>query len=231
VAGAPAHASTPCLQHDVERGGRLIGDQELRLQRAGNGDDDALALPAGQLVRIARQRKLPGGQPDALQHLLCQALGVRAVRPGVPADALGDLLADGLERVQRGHRLLEHHADIVAAQAAHLLLGSAEDVGARKTDPPGGLCPLRQQPHDGERRHRFSRARLADQPHDLARLYGQIDVPQDRRAADRQRQVLDLEQAHCRRRSFGSSVSLTPSPMRLRPSTVMTIAMPGTIAW
>ena len=58
----------------------------------------------------------------------------------------------------------------------------------------------------------------------------ELDVLQDRRVADRQRQVLDLEQAHRCRRDFGSRMSAMPSPSRFRPSTVMTIAMPGKIA-
>ena len=106
-----------CLQHDVERGGRLVGDQQLRLQRAGDRDDDALALAAGKLVRIARQREFCLRQPDAVEHLSRAFFGLAAVGAGVPANALGDLLADRLDRVERRHRLLENHADVVAAQA------------------------------------------------------------------------------------------------------------------
>ena len=36
----------------VERGGRLIGDQQARAHRHGHGDHDALLEPAGELVRI-----------------------------------------------------------------------------------------------------------------------------------------------------------------------------------
>src|SRR5262245_13761298 len=35
-------------------------------------------------------------------------------------DGLLDLVADGEDRVERGHRLLEDHADLVAADLAHL---------------------------------------------------------------------------------------------------------------
>ena len=103
------------LQDDVERGGRLVGDQQLRLQRAGDRNDDALALAAGQLVRIARQRKFVLRQPDPVEHFSGAILRLAPVGAGVPADALGDLLADRLDRVQRRHRLLEDHADVVAA--------------------------------------------------------------------------------------------------------------------
>ena len=40
------------LRGDVEAGGRLVGDQQLRLAGQRQRDDDALAHAAGQLERI-----------------------------------------------------------------------------------------------------------------------------------------------------------------------------------
>ena len=40
------------LHRDVERAGRLVADQELRLARQGAGDGDALPLAAGEFVRV-----------------------------------------------------------------------------------------------------------------------------------------------------------------------------------
>ena len=45
------------LDGDVERRGRLVSDDQLGLERDGDGDEDALAHAARQLVRI-----LPGAQ-------------------------------------------------------------------------------------------------------------------------------------------------------------------------
>ena len=39
------------LDRDVQRGDRLVGDDQLRAQRERAGDADALALAAGELVR------------------------------------------------------------------------------------------------------------------------------------------------------------------------------------
>ena len=58
---------------DVERGGRLVRDEERRLERERDGDADALALPAGELVRIRTQQPLGIGQRDLAQ----QARGAR----------------------------------------------------------------------------------------------------------------------------------------------------------
>ena len=54
-------------QADVERRGRLVGDDDARVGRDGPGDADALALAAGEGVRIALHRR--GRQPDEVEQL------------------------------------------------------------------------------------------------------------------------------------------------------------------
>ena len=44
------------LDRDVERGDRLVADDEVRVQGERARDADALALAAGELVRIPRRR-------------------------------------------------------------------------------------------------------------------------------------------------------------------------------
>ena len=42
------------LHRDIQRRDRLVRDQHVGIERQGAGDGDALALAAGELVRIAR---------------------------------------------------------------------------------------------------------------------------------------------------------------------------------
>ena len=56
------------LDRDVEGGDRLVGDDQLRLQRERAGDADPLALAAGELVRVAVV--VLGVQADAVHQLL-----------------------------------------------------------------------------------------------------------------------------------------------------------------
>ena len=51
------------LDGDVERGCRLVGDQELRPRRERHGDHDALAQTARELVRIGRVARSGFGMP------------------------------------------------------------------------------------------------------------------------------------------------------------------------
>ena len=53
---------------DVERGGRLIEQQELRVGEQRHGDDDALLLAARKLVRIGVHDPLRIGQAHRLEQ-------------------------------------------------------------------------------------------------------------------------------------------------------------------
>ena len=49
-------------------------------------------------------------------------------------ERLHDLQADPEHRIERGHRLLEDHGDLAAADAAHLLVGELEQLAAVEAD-------------------------------------------------------------------------------------------------
>ena len=57
------------LGGDVERGGRLVGNDERGFQRQRHGDHDPLALAARKLVRVACENALGLGQAHVAEHL------------------------------------------------------------------------------------------------------------------------------------------------------------------
>ena len=83
----------------VEAGHRLVGDDHVGLEDEGAGDDDALALAAGQLVRVAQEEPLGRPEPGARQRLGDPLL--LAVGDAVDPQALGDGLVDAVPRVER----------------------------------------------------------------------------------------------------------------------------------
>ena len=219
------------LRGDVEGRGRFVGDEQLRPQGDGHGDNDALALAAREFVRVAAEGELFGRKTDAVEGLAGDMGGAVAADLGVGENGLGDLVANGLERIEGRHRLLKDHADILAADPAHFALGSGQQVVALEGDAAACRRALWQELHHRERRHRLAGARLADDPQDLALVHRKVDAPENGRAADREPQILDLEQGHWRLRlRRGSKMSRSPSPMRLSPNTVSTIARPGMMA-
>ncbi|RPK76440.1 hypothetical protein EES42_03360 [Streptomyces sp. ADI95-17] len=149
------------LYGDVEGGDGLVGDDDLGVQGQTAGDADALALTAGELVRIAVD--VLRVEPDDVQQLLDPAAPV-ALRGdlGVDLVRLPDDVADRHARVQRGVGVLEHHLDV----AAHRLQGAPGQLGdvlALVPDRAGrrlfqvhqhlghGRLPAAGLPHDAER--------------------------------------------------------------------------------
>src|SRR5436190_7165071 len=93
------------LHRHVERRDGFVGDEELRLERERAGDADALALAAGELVRIARERCRIHAHEFHQLARTAQRLGARNAVVERPFD---DCVADSAARVERAVRILEH---------------------------------------------------------------------------------------------------------------------------
>ena len=239
------------LRRHVERRRRLVGDQELRAAGDRDRDDDALALPAGELVRVARGRDRPVVETGPLERRGGEPLGLRRAHPtnagfrrrvgragtagrtgaragarngssgalpahAVQPDALGHLRTDRLQRVQRRHRLLEHHADLAAAHRLQRALVEACQLAPVEADRTGESRPARQQAHRRERRHRLPGAALADDAERVPFPHLEIESVQDRCAADRD--VDAVKREHRLRDRLGDLVRRTPLALRHRPS-------------
>ncbi len=165
------------LDGDVQGGRGLVGDQQLGLTTQRHRDHHPLAHAAGELVRVVAEPLGRPWQADQAEHLGRLGPGRCLARPLVQPDRLGHLVADRLRGVQRGERVLEDHGDVVAADRAQLGIAQADQFPAVQLDRAVDDRPARrQQPHDGQARHRLPAARLAHQPEGLSRLDGQIDV-------------------------------------------------------
>ena len=152
------------LHGHVERGGGLVGDQQVGPAGQRDGDHHALALAARQLVRIGVEPARRLRQLHALEQAqrLGACLGGRQPRCSRSGSAIWR--PDGVQRVERGHRLLEHHADARAAQRAHRGVVEADQFLAVEADRAADRGALGQQTHQRQRGDRLAAARFADQP-------------------------------------------------------------------
>src|SRR6185436_10452508 len=103
-----------CLDGDIERGGGLVGNQEVRVAGERQRDERALTKSTGELVRIIahalrRFRNLYG-----LEELDRLRAGSLPRRLAVNAQGFLDLTADAEDRVEGGHRFLEDERDLPA---------------------------------------------------------------------------------------------------------------------
>ena len=105
------------LDRDVERGRRLVGDQDLRVARERHRDHHALAHAARELVRILVDAPVGSGDAHEVEQLDRAAARVAPRQAEMAAQHLADLVADLERRVERRHRLLEDERDLAAADA------------------------------------------------------------------------------------------------------------------
>src|SRR5258706_2332570 len=100
------------LDGHVERGRRLVGDQQLRLACDRYRDHHALLLATRQLERIGVDLSLRVGNADFAQELEGAHPRLPSRHSEVLGQDLGELEADREHGVQRAHRLLEDHRNV-----------------------------------------------------------------------------------------------------------------------
>ena len=156
------------LDRHIQRGRRLVGDQQVRAARKRHRDHRALLHPAAELVRIRVHPALRFRQADEIHqpdHLVAH-IHVRAVKP----NRLADLVADAEDRIQRFARLLEHIGNFLAAQFPQRGLVHPQDIPPLVKNPSALVDSrrLRHQPRQRKRRHAFAAPALAHQRDRLA---------------------------------------------------------------
>ena len=168
------HVDDLRLDRNVQRGDRLVADDELGVHSQGAGDADALALTAGELVRVAVG--VLTVQADALEQgddLVMTLLGVGA--QVVDIDALADDVADGHAGVQARVGVLEHDLH-TAAVGQHingdLFLFVKQDLAVVDDGAVGRLIQAQQ----GAARRGLAAAGLTDQAQRLALADGKAHV-------------------------------------------------------
>ena len=83
-------------------------------------------------------------------------------------DRFSYLIANGKDRVQRGHGILKYHGDFIPTDFLHLFFAELQEIRPIQehfafNNSPGELQDL----HNGIGRHTFTAARLTDNAKDL----------------------------------------------------------------
>ena len=158
------------LDRHVERGGRLVGEDQRRVARDRHRDHHPLAHPAAELVRVLAQPPLGIRNPHHAEQLGRAPARLGRGKTQVDLEPLGELAPDREHRVQRGHRLLEDHADLAAPHVTHRLFGELQEIAALEQDlatddPARGPG---DEPHDAQRADALAAARFPDDAQRLA---------------------------------------------------------------
>ena len=161
------------LGGDVERGGGFVGDEGFGFEGEGHGDHGALALAAGEFVRVGGEGGGRVGDADLFEEGEGAAGDLGAREVGVDAEDFGDLVADG----RSGLSAVIGSWKIIATRAPRSLriAGSGR---ARTSSPPrrilagGDGHAVGQQAHDGAGGHGFAGPAFADDAEGAAALPG-----------------------------------------------------------
>ena len=127
-------------------------------------------------MRVLLRPALRVRDVDLAQQLDRALGGARRRHLAVRDLAFDHLTPDGEHRVERGRRVLEHHADVAPAHAAQRLGVKRGDLHAVKLDRALQAGLGRQQAADGQRRDALARPRLADDAQDLAGSDVEVDA-------------------------------------------------------
>src|SRR6266851_449859 len=152
------------LNRDVEGRGRLVEQEQARLENEGARDGDALALPTGELMRVAVKEM--AAEADIVEHTLNAALAIVHVLDRQP---LHEDAFDRLTRVERAVGVLEDHLNdsVGPPRAPPLHLAAADQQAAG---------PSAIEPGENAQDSRFPRSRFADDAESLAVADGEGDA-------------------------------------------------------
>ena len=167
------------LDRHVERGGRLVGDEQLRVAGERHGDHHALAHAAGELVRILVDALFGVGDADHLQQSRwCRSRAWLLFMPmwSWSASLIWRLIVrTGLSEVIGSWKII---AMSLPRIDAHLLVRHLQDIVALEEDLAGDDLARRagDQAHDREPGHALAAARLADDAERFARHDVERDI-------------------------------------------------------
>jgi hypothetical protein len=112
----------------------VVGSSAINKRLAGESHRDHRALTHAprKRVRIGIDALRRSRNADEIQQLDGPHPGGAATDPFVQADRFDDLGTYGIDRIQRRHRFLKDHRDVVAADLAHFPFRELEQVVAAK---------------------------------------------------------------------------------------------------
>ena len=173
-----------CLYRDVQRRGRLVGDEQFRVARDGHGDHDALPHPPAELVGVVVQALLRTRNVDHLQQFDAAVGGLFLVEAEMELKRFPKLPSDGQHRVERRHGVLEHHGDDIAPDLLHFGFGDGAQVHRRfvGAGPEQDVAAddaargARDEPHDREHGGALSATALPHDAHRFSFRHLEIDV-------------------------------------------------------
>ncbi|MNE28540.1 hypothetical protein D3C80_1219850 [compost metagenome] len=164
------------LNGNVERSRRLVSDQNIRLVGERHGNHHTLALSARKLIRIAVDAALRFRNANQFEQFKNTRARFLFAHATMISQRFGQLIANAIKRVERGHRLLKDHRDLCTAYLIECLIGHTDQVLPAIERLPSSLPVLGQQAHHRHGCLTFTGPGLTDDSDGLTGFDIQIDA-------------------------------------------------------
>ena len=122
------------LDRNIQGCGGLICDQDLRITAHGHGDHHTLAHTAGKLVGIAVHSLFRVCDANGCEKLQHPGLCFFFVHIGMAPDQLYHLIANSVNRIQCGKRILKDHGDLTTADLTERCFIFLQDIFSPEQD-------------------------------------------------------------------------------------------------
>src|SRR5262249_58684379 len=113
---------------DVERGRRLVGQQQAWLAGDGNSSGHTLAHATTHLMGKGRYALLRSANADLLEQLDNPRPHLPAAQAAVQPQGLSNLHPDRKGRVERRHGILEDHGNLRSTYLAHVFSALLQEI-------------------------------------------------------------------------------------------------------
>ncbi|MPM70433.1 hypothetical protein SDC9_117388 [bioreactor metagenome] len=190
------------LNGHIQRGGRLVRNQQFRLSGQRHRNHHPLLHAAGKLMRKGLHPPRRIGNADLRQQPHDLVVDFMHFRP-VKMDHLRNLVADAENRIQRRSRFLKDVGDAAAAHPAQFARRERRQVAflagtVAETNRSGNdFRARRQQPGQGQTAQALAATALADQRQNFSAPQGETDLGSHRHpagtAAEPDRQIFHFE--------------------------------------
>ncbi|MNT37139.1 hypothetical protein D3C72_1732600 [compost metagenome] len=135
-------------------------------------------------MRVGVQATFGGGYFNFLEQFQSTLTRSLTTQAQMLAQDFFDLEADGVARVEGGHRVLKDHRHILANHLAPLPTTELEHIGAVEGEGVGGDAPWGvNQAHQRHHGHRLARAGFTDNGQNLAFVDCQVETIDHRHRA------------------------------------------------
>ena len=165
------------LDGNIQCSGRFIGNDQIWFVQKRDRDRDSLPHSSGKLMGIGPQSFIGRCDADFSQGIPCQFPGCNFSQILMRLNGLNHLGINPQHGVERHHRILENHCQLVSTDLSHFFFRKFEQISSLEKDLSShNLSRCIHKSQDGKSGDGFSRPRFSHQAKHFTASQGEADI-------------------------------------------------------